>query len=144
MLAPRNRFTRRYRLLDIDRTAPSNDVEWVSGSCFLIRRTAWEQLGGFDEAYFMYAEDVDLCWRARRLGWRVGYEPAAVVAHVQGASTSQVPYRMILEHHRSLLRFSARSLQGAQRLLLPVVAVGLGLRVLLAWGERAMRGRRTR
>lgn len=137
LLSPRNRFTRRYRLLDIDRSVPSSDVDWISGSCFLARRTTWDALGGFDEAYFMYAEDVDLCKRAKDAGWRVGFEPAARVVHVQGAATSLVPYRMIVEHHRSLLRFSARTARGPKRALLPVVAAGLTLRAALACAHRA-------
>ena len=143
LVLPRNRFTRRYRLLDIDRSVPSSDVDWVSGSCFLARRVAWDALGGFDEAYFMYAEDVDLCRRAKDAGWRVGFEPAARVVHVQGAATSQVPYRMIVEHHRSLLRYSARTARGPKRALLPVVAVALAVRAVLACAHRAARRPRT-
>lgn len=144
MLAPRNRFTRRYRMLDLDRTVPSNDVDWVSGSCFMARREAWDALGGFDESYFMYAEDTDLCWRAHRAGWRVGFEPAARVTHVQGASTDKTPYRMIVAHHRSLLRFSARTADGVERGLLPIVAVALVLRTVIALAHRAARRPATR
>ena len=67
----------------------------------------------------MYIEDVDLCWRLRHGGWRVGYEPGGVVMHVQGASTSQHPYRMITEHHRSLWRFASKRVAGARRLAAP-------------------------
>ncbi|MEO6121368.1 MAG: glycosyltransferase family 2 protein [Acidimicrobiales bacterium] len=135
LVAPRNRYTRRYRMLDDDRNR-AGDAEWVSGSCFLVRRTAWEALGGFDEAYFMYAEDVDLCWRARRAGWRVGFEPAARVVHLQGVSTDLAPYRMIIRHHRSLLRFFRRSARPVELALLPLVAAGLALRAGLACGQR--------
>jgi len=141
-VAPRNRFTRRYRMLDVDRAVPAADVDWVSGSCFLVRRRAWDALGGFDEGYFMYAEDVDLCWRAHRAGWRVAFQPAARVTHVQGVSTARHPYRMILEHHRSLLRFSARTAAGPRRALLPVVALGLAVRTVVAWGHRLLSGAR--
>lgn len=144
MLAPRNRFTRRYRMLDLDRSVPSADVDWVSGSFFLARREAWDALGGFDEGYFMYAEDTDLCWRAHRAGWRVGFEPAARVTHVQGASTDKTPYRMIVAHHRSLLRFSARTAAGVERALLPFVAVALALRTVIALAHRAARRPATR
>ncbi len=140
LVAPRNRFTRRYRMLDWDH-AQTGRVDWVSGSCFLVRRTAWEALGGFDESYFMYVEDVDLCWRASRAGWRVGFEPAARVLHVQGVSTELAPYRMLVEHHRSLLRFSWRSTTGWQRALLPLVTAGLAVRAVLACGQRALQSR---
>ena len=133
---PSNRFTRAYRMLDWDRTT-FRHVDWVSGSCLLARRDAFEAVGGFDERYFMYAEDVDLCWRWGRAGWRVAYEPDARVVHAGAVSTNQAPYRMILEHHRSLWRFACRSTTGARRALLPAVAAGLALRTGLAWGQRA-------
>ena len=104
----------------------------MSGACFLVRRTAFEAVGGFDESYFMYAEDVDLCWRLGLAGWRVAYAPTAEVTHLQGRSTDRHPYRMIVEHHRSLLRFASRSSTGWRRLLLPLVAVGAAVRVGLA------------
>jgi len=143
LVAPANRFTRRYRMLDWDHGA-TGSVDWVSGSCFLARRTAFEDLGGFDESYFMYVEDVDLCWRASRAGWLVGFEPAAGVLHVQGVSTDLAPYRMIVEHHRSLLRFSWRSTAGWRRALLPLVSVGLCARAALACGQRGLQSQRGR
>lgn len=141
MVWPKNPFTRRYRMLSWDH-ATAADVDWVSGSCFLVRRSAWEEVGGFDEAYFMYAEDVDLCWRLHRAGWSVAYEPGATVVHAQGVSTDRHPYRMIVEHHRALFRFASRSSRGWERALLPVMALGLVLRTPLAWLHRLFAGRR--
>ena len=86
----------------------------------------------------MYVEDVDLCWRLGRAGWRIGYEPAGRVVHALGGSSRQVPYRMIAEHHRSLYRFVTKSSDGARRALLPVVAAGLGVRTLAAWAHHAV------
>jgi N-acetylglucosaminyl-diphospho-decaprenol L-rhamnosyltransferase len=139
-IAPGNRFSRRYRLLDWDHSA-ARDVDWVSGTFILLRPAALAACGPFDESYFMYVEDVDLCWRLWQEGWRVGYEPAGRVIHTVGASSELAPYRMIVAHHRSLLRFSSRTTRGAQRLLLPAVAVGLAVRTVLAWAQRRKRGR---
>jgi len=136
-LAPDNRFTRNYRRTDLEVDPDSTmAVDWVSGACFLVRRADFESIGGFDESYFMYAEDVDLCWRLGRAGHRVAYAPAAEVTHTQGTSTDRHPYRMILEHHRSLLRFAVRSSQGWRKLLLPLVAVGAAVRTGLACLDR--------
>ena len=139
-VAPRNRFSRHYRMLDWDH-APASDVDWASGTCLMLRAAALGDAARFDESYFMYVEDVDLCWRLHDAGWRVGYEPAGRVVHTVGASSELAPYRMILAHHRSLLRFSARTASGRRRLLLPLVVVGLALRTVLAWLQRASRGR---
>lgn len=131
LLAPRNPFTRRYRLLDWDH-AETSRVDWVSGACIMVRRRAWDAVGGFDPAFFMYLEDVDLCWRLREAGWVVGYEPAAEVTHLQGASASLHPYRMLLAHHRSMWLFAKRTSTGAARAALPVVAGGLAGRLCVA------------
>jgi N-acetylglucosaminyl-diphospho-decaprenol L-rhamnosyltransferase len=139
-VAPRNRFSRNYRLLDWDHSR-AGDVDWASGTCLMLRADALGDEARFDESYFMYVEDVDLCWRLRDAGWRVGYEPAGRVVHTVGASSELAPYRMILAHHRSLLRFSARTASGRRRWLLPLVAAGLAVRTVLAWLQRASRGR---
>ena len=140
LVAPRNRWSARYKLLGWDHAVRS-DVDWVSGACFLARREVLDRLGGFDESYFMYSEDVDLCWRAWRAGWRVAYEPSAAVVHTQGVSADQRPYRMIVAHHWSLLRFARRTTTGWRRALLPLVAAGLALRAALACAQRATAAR---
>jgi N-acetylglucosaminyl-diphospho-decaprenol L-rhamnosyltransferase len=137
LVAPGNRFTRRYRMEDIDQEATS-PVDWVSGACFMARRRALDELGGFDESYFMYLEDVDLCWRAHRAGWTVAYVPTAVVTHVQGVSTAGHPYRMLVAHHRSAFRFAARTAEGRHRVALPGVALILAARLALASARQAL------
>jgi GT2 family glycosyltransferase len=62
------------------------EVDWAVGAALLLRRAAVDDIGGFDERYFMYAEDLEWCWRARSAGWTVRFEPAAVVCHVGNAS----------------------------------------------------------
>jgi len=138
LISPGNRFTTRYRAAAPEGEG-TTEAEWISGSCFLARRSALEELGGFDEAYFMYAEDMDLCWRAHAAGWGVGFTGAAAVTHVQGVSTAQHPYAMTLAHHRSALRFTARTTKGWRRLTLPLAALVLGLRLIMATVRLARR-----
>jgi len=146
IVAPRNPFTRRYRMLDWDH-AQASRVDWVSGAFMLVRRSAWDALGGFDPAYFMYMEDVDLCWRAHRSGYGVAYEPAAVVTHAQGASSRQRPYRMLAAHHRSMWRFARRCTTGGRRAALPLIGAGLAARLAVTSAHHlagATRNRATR
>jgi len=139
LFSTENRWSRRY--LRSDEEQPGA-VDWVSGACLLVRRRAWEQVGGFDERYFMFMEDVDLCRRLHLRGWDVVFEPAARVTHLEGVSRATAPYRMIVAHHRSLLRYGWRSSAGAQRLALPLVAVGLAVRTVLQSLKVALARRR--
>ena len=123
----RNPWSRRYLQTSWDR-GDAADVDWASGALLLVRRSAFDQLGGFDERFFMFMEDVDLCWRARQSGWRVALEPAAGAVHVVGASRAARPYRMVIAHHRSLWRYSSLRWQGWHRAGLPLVAVALTVR----------------
>jgi len=140
---PGNPFTRRYRQLDADPDR-ARDVDWVSGAAVWLRRAALDAVHGWDERYFMYVEDVDLCWRLRQAGWRVSFEPAATVVHVQGVSTARHPYRMIAAHHRSLLQFAARRWRGWRRALLAPAAAFLAVRASFLMLARAVQPRANR
>ncbi len=82
----------------------SIDVSMVSGACFAVGRRAFDRLGGFDERYFMYFEDADLCRRASASGWRITYVPDAVVDHVGGASSAD-DYHFGERHAESMVRY---------------------------------------
>ena len=81
-------------------------VDWVLGAALAIRRDAFTAIGGFDEAYFLYQEEIDLCYRLRADGWEVHYVPAATVLHVGGASTSQRAIETFAQFVRSTQRFA--------------------------------------
>ena len=81
---------------------------WLSGACFLVRRDAYRAVGGFDHAYFMYFEDVDLGARLGRAGWDNVYVPAAVVTHTGAHSTEQNSTVMERVHHESAYLYLSR------------------------------------
>jgi N-acetylglucosaminyl-diphospho-decaprenol L-rhamnosyltransferase len=85
--------------------ALEHEPAWVSGSCLVARRTALEEVGGFDERFFLYEEDADLCRRLREARWRVVFTPAAEVTHHLGRSMSKAPRRARVEYHRSHLLY---------------------------------------
>lgn len=118
---PGNRWTRGYRQ---EAAAPGERVcGWLSGSCLLVATEAFARVGGFDPAYFMFFEDVDLC---ERLGSCV-YVPSAEVRHEEGHARARHPRRMLAEHHRSAFRYLRRRYPA----LTPVLAVALTARYLL-------------
>jgi GT2 family glycosyltransferase len=87
---------------------PSVQVDWVSGSCMLARRSAFDQVGGFDPAFFLYWEDADLCRRLRHAGWRTRYMPGARVEHSQGQSSRKAPASSIRAFHRTAYQYYVR------------------------------------
>jgi len=100
---PGNPWTRAYRREDdADAERPAG---WLSGACLVLRREAFEQVGGFDERYFMFFEDTDLGDRLGRSGWTNLYVPAAQVTHIGGTSWRARPAPMIRAHHASALRY---------------------------------------
>lgn len=84
------------------------EVDWVSGAAFLARRDAFEAVGGFDPAFFLYWEDADLCRRLRARGWRIIYVTGAVVEHVVGVSSRTAPALAVRAFHDSAYRYYAR------------------------------------
>ena len=94
-----NPWSRAYRQ---EHTEPSErPVGWLSGSCLLVRRRAFDAVGGFDERYFMYMEDVDLGDRLGQAGWLNVYVPDSEILHTKGHSTGREPARNLRAHHAS-------------------------------------------
>lgn len=100
-----NPWTAAYRQ---ERTDPSERaVGWLSGSCLLLRGSAYADIAGFDERYFMYMEDVDLGDRLGKAGWQNVYVPSAEVLHAKGHATGRDPARNLAAHHVSTYTFLA-------------------------------------
>lgn len=102
---PSNPWSARYRPT-VDPLSGPADVGWLSGSCLLVRRAAFEQVEGFDEGFFMFMEDVDLGRRLGLAGWLNRWVPAATVIHIGGHSWRRDPAPMIRAHHRSAIRYN--------------------------------------
>lgn len=107
-LRPGSRRLGHYRLTWLD-PAESHDVEACTGAFLLIRREAFEAVGGWDEAYWFYAEDLDLCLRTTREGWRVRYVATASAVHLKGASSN------LRSDERTLSADQARTRRRVQR-----------------------------
>jgi len=130
-LWPDNPWTRTYKRSDD--VVVQRDAGWLSGSCLLVRRSAFEELDGFDTGFFMYFEDVDLGYRLTKAGYRNVFQPAVSVVHTGAHSTSSNQAAMVAAHHDSARRFIAKKYPG--RLLAPIrwtVGVGLAVRSWVA------------
>jgi GT2 family glycosyltransferase/glycosyltransferase involved in cell wall biosynthesis len=128
---PANPWTRRYRAEDV--RPGLRPAGWLSGACLLVRRSAFEQVGGFDERYFMYFEDIDLADRLGRAGWASMYVPAATVEHLGGHATVRNKSQMVGEHHRSAYRYLADRHAGPWRAPLRwSLRIGLAARAWVA------------
>lgn len=132
-LAPRSKAFNAFYGAGFDhRTA--REVDWVSGACLLVRRAAVDEVGPFDEGYFMFSEEVDWCRRFRDAGWQVLFFPGAEVVHVGGATHGGRLSREILRGH---LRFlAAHEGDGAARRARLMLIGALRLRGLVHRGER--------
>ncbi|ALG84280.1 glycosyltransferase family 2 protein [Gordonia phthalatica] len=126
-----NPWTVAYRNDDADLT--ERPVGWLSGSCLLLRRSAFDNIGGFDSRYFMFMEDVDLGDRLGRSGWLNVFVPTASVMHAKSHSVSKHPEKMIPAHHASAYRFNADRNPGPLRAPLRLaLRAGLAVRSKIA------------
>jgi GT2 family glycosyltransferase len=124
---------------DLDR---ERRVDWAHGALLAIRREAWDLLGGFDERRWLYAEDLDLCWRARRLGWATRYVPGAVVDHAVSAATAAAFGAAKDDHAQAAAYAWMRFTSGAGRVraYAAIGAAGALARGDRAWARRHLRG----
>jgi N-acetylglucosaminyl-diphospho-decaprenol L-rhamnosyltransferase len=106
-LAPKSRLLNAFYGSRFDHRS-ERDAEFLVGAVLLVRKQMIDEIGGFDTSFFMFNEEVDLCYRARAAGWRVVFSPAAEFVHVGAASTSQAWPEMYREQLRSHLRFFAK------------------------------------
>jgi N-acetylglucosaminyl-diphospho-decaprenol L-rhamnosyltransferase len=130
-----NRFTHRYELDGWDRTT-EREVDWVSGACMLMPRAAFDAVGGFDEDFPLYAEELDIASRLHQAGWSVLFTPQVEVLHEIGVSTggARRPHRLVVMHSRSLYRYYAKHRSGGwRRVTLPLAWAALRARAELAW-----------
>jgi N-acetylglucosaminyl-diphospho-decaprenol L-rhamnosyltransferase len=105
----------------------------------VLRREAWEAVGGFDPKYFMYCEDMDLCRRLAEAGWQNVYVPSAVITHIGGHATRAASSAMLKQHHKALYTYLSEHYRRPRYLPLRVaLAAGLWLRYLLAARVRSV------
>jgi N-acetylglucosaminyl-diphospho-decaprenol L-rhamnosyltransferase len=137
---PSNRFTRAYRQAGWDRLS-EREVDWVSGSCMLVRRSAFEDVGRFDEGFWLYAEELDLTTRLREAGWKVLYTPELEIVH-EGAVSTGRSRRTHVMHSASIFRYYRKHrAAGWRRATLPLAWLALRARAELVSARDRVRSR---
>lgn len=134
-IVPLEKAFKGYLLSDWDHSS-AREVDWVTGACMLVRRESMEEAGLLDESYFMFAEDVDWCYRMKLSSWQVFYVPSAKVVHIKGASYADgaTGRQMRVESHKSMMRFFEKHYETAAVIRFRILAVGasaLGILKLL-------------
>lgn len=130
-LFPNNPYTREYLLASWSHDSVI-EIDWVSGAALVMRRELIDDIGMLDERFYMYCEDMDLGYRARKAGWKVLYFPDAVVTHAKGRSSDKDPNRMIIEHHKSMYKYYAKHNTDKYSCILKyIVYLGLAFRAFM-------------
>lgn len=140
-LWPANPWVRHYYMHDQPATT-RHEVEWIMGSAMMARRVALETAriagdqGPFDETFFMYSEETDLCHRLRLAGWRILYEPTALILHYEGRSSEQVVAARHIRFNRSKVYYYQKYFgRGWATLLRHYLLFEFRLQLLLEWGK---------
>jgi GT2 family glycosyltransferase len=121
------------------------EVDALLGACLILRRAALDQIGLLDESYFVYSEEIDLCYRLRKASWTLNWVPQAQIVHYGGQSTQQVAKDMFLRLYQGkLLYFRKHHGRLAARIYKSILLVTAAARLLLsplAWLERPLQRR---
>lgn len=99
------RYFQRAHRPNLDLKKLDCSVDWIDGACLLVRRSALDEVGLFDERFFMYSEDEDLCFRLKQSGWKICYSAAGAAFHRGAASSAQNRFEMLKEFYRSQMLF---------------------------------------
>ena len=103
-LFPENRFTSQYLMRDFDHNE-IRQVDWLSGCCLMVSKSTFENSHGFDENYFLFNEDVDLCRTIKQAGKEVIYFPKATITHQVSTSNSKTTARVIIQRHLGMMHY---------------------------------------
>lgn len=140
-LFPNNRYSRSYLLSREHASLEPFEVDWVSGACLLVKRSVLDETGPFDDSFFMYWEDLELCYRIKLRGWKVCCLPEARVVHYEGKSTDHaISNRCIIAFNRGAYRYYRKHHISSSLDIMNVAAIlGLSLRTMVLLGLNTMK-----
>ncbi|WP_068783735.1 glycosyltransferase family 2 protein [Paenibacillus phocaensis] len=114
-------------------------VDCLVGAFMLVRQETIRQVGGLDETFFMYGEDIDWCYRIKQAGWGIHYHPATYIVHYKGASSRRKPFKIIYEFHRAMWVFHRKHyLRHYSWITNAAVYSGISLKLLLSLAKNKL------
>lgn len=123
--------------LDPDESYP---VDCLVGAFMMVRREVIDQVGGLDEEFFMYGEDIDWCYRIKQAGWEIYYYPKTSITHYKGASSRRKPFKIVYEFHRAMWLFHRKHYKKKYLPLVNgLVYLGIGIKLLMALIKNGMK-----
>lgn len=118
----------------------SYPVDCLVGAFMMVRQEVIDQVGGLDEKFFMYGEDIDWCYRIKQAGWEIYYYPKTSIIHYKGASSRRKPFKIVYEFHRAMWLFHRKHYQKKYlRLVNGLVYLGIGIKFVMALIKNGMK-----
>jgi N-acetylglucosaminyl-diphospho-decaprenol L-rhamnosyltransferase len=125
---PDNPYSVRYMMKDFSH-AETREVDWLSGCCLMVPQAVFEKAGGFDEHYFLFNEDIDLCRAIHQKGFKIIYFPSAEITHHISTSNSKVPVKIIIKRHLGMSHYYRKN-HGNNPVARLIVNIMISLRCL--------------
>lgn len=132
-LFPNKPYFNQYHMshLDSDQEYP---IDCLVGAFMLVRKAAIDQVGGLDETFFMYGEDIDWCYRIKQAGWEIYYYPRTEIIHHKGGSSRNKPVKIIYEFHRAMILFHRKHYRTKYPFYINgLVYMGVGLKFVMSF-----------
>jgi GT2 family glycosyltransferase len=118
----------------------SYHVDCLVGAFMMVRREVIDQVGGLDEEFFMYGEDIDWCYRIKQAGWGIYYYPKTSITHYKGASSRRKPFKIVYEFHRAMWLFHRKHYKKKYLPLVNgLVYLGIGIKLMMALIKNGMK-----
>jgi O-antigen biosynthesis protein len=138
LLLPKTKLFGRYNVTYRD-PDESYEVDAISGSFMMIRRAVYEQVGGLDDTFFMYGEDLDWCYRIQKSGWKIFYIAETQIIHYKGESTRRSDIDEIRTFYKAMSVFVEKNISRSP-VIKGLLNATIWMRALLAWGHRSVQG----
>lgn len=135
---PKSKLFSKYNLTYLDENE-TTEVDAICGAFMFIEKSVLDKVGYFDEDYFMYGEDIDLCFRIKKSGYKIYYFPKVTTIHLKGESTSKTKFSYVSNFYGAMSIFVNKNLNTSSRILSYILRFGIFIRSLASYFKRGMK-----